>query len=312
MITAKNISLRSFCAILFFTLVAPLGTLHAATAGFPSANIWFTREPVFAGATTTVGAVLYNSEGKQLAGTAVLAVDDVPRASNALTIASGETSVITLPFIPPYGTHRIQISIKDPSLDGTSISVSENFVSSPLSRFFDYDTDGDQIGDATDTDDDNDGIPDAQETAHGTDPKNKDTDGDSLPDGADQAPLVAASGAEQAVNKAKGYLENAGPQVAATAQAAQQALEKFRTATFAAVGGSPSAKIAGERPASGTVLSAFTKNPLVPGGALSQKTPRTFWQSILFFVFGNAIIFYTLLSLIVITILWYGFRLARR
>ncbi|MCQ9343550.1 Rib/alpha-like domain-containing protein, partial [Corynebacterium kozikiae] len=45
------------------------------------------------------------------------------------------------------------------------------------------DTDGDGIPDVTDTDDDNDGVSDADEEANGTDPKNSDSDGDGTPDG---------------------------------------------------------------------------------------------------------------------------------
>ena len=44
------------------------------------------------------------------------------------------------------------------------------------------DTDGDGIGDNTDTDDDGDGIEDAIETEKGTDPKKSDTDEDGLND----------------------------------------------------------------------------------------------------------------------------------
>lgn len=51
------------------------------------------------------------------------------------------------------------------------------------------DNDKDGVGDNTDTDDDNDGVPDLQEVKNGTDPNNKDTDNDGVNDGTDVYPL---------------------------------------------------------------------------------------------------------------------------
>jgi hypothetical protein len=53
------------------------------------------------------------------------------------------------------------------------------------------DTDGDAAGDACDTDDDGDGISDADEAARGTSPLKADTDGDTKNDNADNCPLAA-------------------------------------------------------------------------------------------------------------------------
>ena len=47
------------------------------------------------------------------------------------------------------------------------------------------DTDGDDIPDSTDEDDDNDGLSDAEELIIGTDPLNTDTDGDGVSDQAE-------------------------------------------------------------------------------------------------------------------------------
>lgn len=53
------------------------------------------------------------------------------------------------------------------------------------------DTDRDGIGNNTDTDDDNDGVSDADESSEGTDPLLRDTDGDGALDGVDAFPLLS-------------------------------------------------------------------------------------------------------------------------
>lgn len=55
--------------------------------------------------------------------------------------------------------------------------------------FVDLDTDHDNIGNAQDPDDDNDGVPDDQEAMLGTNPLNPDTDEDKISDGVDAFPL---------------------------------------------------------------------------------------------------------------------------
>ncbi len=56
------------------------------------------------------------------------------------------------------------------------------------------DTDGDGIGNEADTDDDNDGLPDLEESATGTDSTNTDTDGDGYCDGAEAVTGVCEAG----------------------------------------------------------------------------------------------------------------------
>lgn len=55
-------------------------------------------------------------------------------------------------------------------------------------------SDGDALGNACDSDDDNDSIPDATELTQGTHPLNPDTDGDGTPDNLDSAPTDPAIG----------------------------------------------------------------------------------------------------------------------
>ncbi len=62
------------------------------------------------------------------------------------------------------------------------------------------DNDLDNLGDACDPDDDNDGLTDEQEAAAGTDPFNHDTDGDTVGDAGDVCPLEDATGFDADMN----------------------------------------------------------------------------------------------------------------
>jgi hypothetical protein len=59
-----------------------------------------------------------------------------------------------------------------------------------IKRFAEHDTDADGIGNASDTDDDGDGLTDVQEKTLHTDPLSSDTDGDGINDSTDKRPLV--------------------------------------------------------------------------------------------------------------------------
>jgi hypothetical protein len=77
-------------------------------------------------------------------------------------------------------------------LDGDGVTGSDNcrFVSNASQA----NADGDSLGNACDSDDDNDGLSDDAEVALGTNPLSSDSDGDGKPDSSDACPLVAGSG----------------------------------------------------------------------------------------------------------------------
>jgi len=115
-----------------------------------------------------------------------------------------------------YVDFAVLLNQSPPDTDGDGIAdIHDLFPNDPNEWF---DADGDGIGDNADLDDDNDGIPDAWETANGqnlrdaadagndddgdgftslqefqagTDPRNSDTDADTILDGSDNCPLVS-------------------------------------------------------------------------------------------------------------------------
>ncbi len=76
-----------------------------------------------------------------------------------------------------------------PDIDGDGI-VNNSDNCQFLSNRDQLNTDNDSLGDACDTDDDNDGLSDDQELSLGTHPLMADTDGDGLDDGIDPNPLI--------------------------------------------------------------------------------------------------------------------------
>ena len=85
-------------------------------------------------------------------------------------------------------------------LDNTATGKSE--------RIVDLDTDIDGVGNTDDTDDDNDGIPDVEELRGGTDPLNKDTNGDGVSDGKELE--IAVKNKAEAEKLLSGNKESAG------------------------------------------------------------------------------------------------------
>lgn len=77
---------------------------------------------------------------------------------------------------------EVEMGTNPLSRDTDGDGVPDNIDPFPLDKLENKDTDGDGIGNATDTDDDNDGLSDSQEMAIGTDPLKADTDGDGLTD----------------------------------------------------------------------------------------------------------------------------------
>ena len=77
-----------------------------------------------------------------------------------------------------------------PDADGDGVTDAQDNCPSTFNPPPQQDTDGDGQGNVCDSDDDEDGSPDAEESAEGTDPLVKDTDGDGVNDGPDECPLT--------------------------------------------------------------------------------------------------------------------------
>lgn len=140
-------------------------------------GIWLSTREAFVGDTVTIYAAVQNQSDKPIGGKVAFFSKDEPVGETRFTIFPNELKRVAVPFTVSYGTQQLTAKVL---LDGEETALTIN---TPIdSIFIDNDSDSDRIGDLKDTDDDNDGMPDTEETRLGTDPLKADTDGDGISD----------------------------------------------------------------------------------------------------------------------------------
>jgi hypothetical protein len=213
---------KAFLSLTFvFLLSTPVYALDTTHVGFVSSPLWFDREPFFAGQSVRVYTMLTNSSSADFSATVEFRdVDTVIGTSNVTLAKNGGFQVVWIDWTPNEGDHTISASVTNATLTepgGTpqSVTYSGSSASAPK-RFVDTDTDEDGIGNRDDLDDDNDGIPDAE----------------------DSEPLVVVSVKEQqallTTSKDVGtvlqtLIATTTPKIVATTQSIVSALDTFRT-----------------------------------------------------------------------------------
>lgn len=169
-------------------------------AGFVPANIWYSKDPFFAGETIRIYTIIFNGSTYDLSGTVEFLDNGAPIGKTDFSLSSGgRVRDVWVDWKALEGKHVIMARIV-----GASASVAggakrtivlENTDTGKSERTIDLDTDADSIGNTDDTDDDNDGVSDVEELRNDTDPLKKDTDGDGISDGK-ELELVAKKVAE--------------------------------------------------------------------------------------------------------------------
>lgn len=163
--------------LLAILLVAVPLSVSARTIGFAGVTLWYGKEPVFAGGTVRIYSALLNSGDGDLTGTVQFFDNDVLIGKVPVTVpAGGRIRDVWIDWIPTYGEHRVLAKLVDAKIQPIGkdpVPIEPNYaVTGTDTRFFDYDTDNDGVGDREDSDDDADGVSDTVEKAAGTDPRN--------------------------------------------------------------------------------------------------------------------------------------------
>ena len=145
-----------------------------------------------------------NNGDKDLIGTVKFFVDGAQVATDQpVSVKQGSIpDEVFVNWKAIAGNHVISAQIYPYETEGDN--PSNNFTQKNF--FVDWDTDGDGVGNAVDTDDDNDGLSDQEEGSIGTNPNNPDTDSDSVGDAKDAFPTDPN---EQADSDGDGVGDNA-------------------------------------------------------------------------------------------------------
>lgn len=171
---------RIACVVLcFFALVCASPAAGAgANAGFVS-GVWYSHAPFFAGETVRIYAAVQNRSGSDLTGTVVFYDGERTIGTADFSALDGRLIEVWTDWTAAAGPHEIRAVItrartSAPHAPSRPVFLQE-VVSPPSAVRADTDTDGDRTGDADDSDDDNDRVPDTEEIARGTDPKDKES-----------------------------------------------------------------------------------------------------------------------------------------
>ncbi|MDA1038402.1 MAG: PKD domain-containing protein [bacterium] len=201
--------LGSFFTIAFI-LVLPL-SVHAVADIELLNNVSFSTETFYVGDLVRVYATVRNNGGEDTTGIVMFYNGSTALSSGQgiSLIRGGFKEEVFVDFTVPANTFNIRIEITDISPPDSNVS-NNSYLSSLITPIKDQDqdgvlddvdncvtasnadqvdTDGDGQGNACDNDDDNDGLSDAEEATLGTDPLNRDTDGDGINDPDDDTPL---------------------------------------------------------------------------------------------------------------------------
>lgn len=222
--------------------------LPIKNAGFIPANIWYSKDPFFAGEKIRIYTIVFNGSSQDLEGTVeFLDNGTLIGKTNFSLSGGGRVRDVWVDWEVEEGKHTMTARITSATasaLGGVKRAiVLDNTETGKSERDIDLDTDSDGVGNNDDLDDDNDSVADVEELLNGTNPIKKDTDGDGLSDSKELEILIKqkiaaekllASGATstEAIGTILGTIkkvEESIPEPVKTATVAgANALERFR------------------------------------------------------------------------------------
>lgn len=169
---------RILVGLVFTTLLVPFFVFAEQALpsfGLIKNTVWYSSDPFFAGTQIRVYSGLFNGSGEDVTGVASFYDNDSLVGIREFSIqAGGAFQQIWVDWVPTKGNHAIKVLLTSATIEQVGgarlpVALSDQPVGIDQ-RFIDSDTDGDQIGDVEDTDDDNDGTSDAEELRKGTNP----------------------------------------------------------------------------------------------------------------------------------------------
>lgn len=181
---------RIFLLVGFFLLFFFVQTTHAQEFNFlVNQSLWISKTNAFAGDKVKIYTVVVNNDFTSLSAEVVFFADGVHIGSDFISkLAFEQAEQVSIDYALKEGDQVLEarlINIQATDSGGQSATFSQEQIKNyQATRSFtiDLDTDGDDVGNKEDTDDDNDALSDSDEGVRGTDPLKPDTDNDTLSD----------------------------------------------------------------------------------------------------------------------------------
>ncbi|MEX0917322.1 MAG: hypothetical protein WDZ90_02270 [Candidatus Paceibacterota bacterium] len=220
-----------FIFLLFsFAFASPLFAETLENVGFAPSNIWYSKEPFFAGDDVRIYTVLYNSSDKDIKGEIVFYDNGAEIDRSTFSIAQGRVQDVWINWRALEGVHEVTAQLESTRAtlpDGSEVEVSlAQNTTGKSERVIEPDTDKDGIPNSADTDDDGDGVTDEAEIVAGTDPLKANTDG-SIKNKEDSL-LANLPSTDSLKNTAQSVKEDALPAVSGVVGSAYKKSEEIR------------------------------------------------------------------------------------
>jgi hypothetical protein len=158
--------------LIFLTVPLCISDAQESNAGIVQ-GLWYSQEKIFSGDVVRIYVAIRNNTGSDLSGTVEFFDGDIRIERKSVQALDGRIIESWADWKPTYGTHTLSANLARTELHKVGSSTQAVEVTSALAEdsiFVDHDTDKDGVGNEDDTDDDADGISDAQEKQNGTDP----------------------------------------------------------------------------------------------------------------------------------------------
>lgn len=159
-----------FLALLLFS--PAVTSAEELNIGFVQ-GLWYSSEPVFVGVPTRVYVAFRNNTGSDITGTIIFQDNGKRIGSSNVSVLSGRIAEAWIDWTPTPGDHNLSVTLGNAELHAIGKEPERVDVAGIVTEdalVVDHDTDGDQVGNATDPDDDNDGVSDADEKTRGSNP----------------------------------------------------------------------------------------------------------------------------------------------
>lgn len=177
-----------YSALIFVFLIG--ACLAKADLSISVSNITFSKTEPLEGQVVRIFARVLNIGEEDAYGLVVFLRNGKEIAKpQPISVRTNTYDDVFIDWLAEKGEHSIQVKIIEVNPPDSN---KENDAAAQENYFVDIDTDKDTVGDARDSDDDNDGLDDETEKAMGTNTLNPDSDGDGVNDKEDIFPLDSA------------------------------------------------------------------------------------------------------------------------